>query len=60
VSPSRSAAEGTRRVAHQKDKLFSVLWVNGLSKPTDDVGQQLNDKIKGGVSQLNNTEKISI
>ena len=40
------AAEGTRRVAHQKDKLFSVLWVNGLLKPTDDVGQQLNDKIK--------------
>jgi len=46
VSPSRSAAEGARRVAHQKDILFSVLWLNGLLKPTDDVGQQLNDKIK--------------
>ena len=27
------------------------LCVNGLSKPTDDVGQQLNDKIKGEFSQ---------
>ena len=59
VSPSRSAAEGTRRVAHQKDKLFSVLWVNGLLKPTDDVGQQLNDKIKVSVSQSGYSEKVN-
>ena len=59
VSPSRSAAEGARRVAHQKDKLFSVLWVSGLSKPTDDVGQQSNDKIKGGFSQSSNIGKTS-
>ena len=59
VSPSRSAAEGARRVAHQKDKLFSVLWLNGLLKPTDDVGQQLNDKIKVEVSQSSNIKKTS-
>jgi hypothetical protein len=34
-------------------------FVNGLSKPTDDVGQQLNDKIKGGFSQSSNIEKTS-
>jgi hypothetical protein len=47
VSPSRSTAEGARD-SHQKDKLFSV-WLNGLLKPTDDVGQQLNDKFKVGL-----------
>jgi len=30
--------EGARRDTHQKDKLFSV-WLNGLSKPTGNVGQ---------------------
>jgi hypothetical protein len=29
-----------------------VLLGNGLSKPTDNVGQQLNDKFWGGFSQL--------
>ena len=60
VSPSRSAAEGARRDSHQKVKLFSV-WLNGLLKPTDDVGQQLNDKFKVGLSQsskIENTCKI--
>ncbi|MDA3577605.1 hypothetical protein N5J48_17895 [Acinetobacter ursingii] len=57
MSPSRSAAEGARRVAHQKDKLFSVLWLNGLLKPTDDVGQQLNDKIKVSLSQSSGVKK---
>jgi hypothetical protein len=57
VSPSRSTAEGARD-SHQKDKLFSV-WLNGLLKPTDDVGQQLNDKIKVGFSQSSNIEKTS-
>ena len=57
MSPSRSAAEGARRVAHQKDKLFSVLWVSGLSKPTDDVGQQSNDKIKVSLSQSSGVKK---
>ena len=32
---------------------------NGLSKPTDDVGQQSNDKFKGGFSQSKGVEKIS-
>ncbi len=45
VSPSRSAAEGARRVTHQKVKLFSVLWLSGLSKPTGNVGQQRNDNL---------------
>ena len=58
VSPSRSAAEGARRDTHQKDKLFSV-WLNGLLKPTDDVGQQLNDKFKVGLSQSSKIEKTS-
>ncbi|MDI1225337.1 MAG: hypothetical protein PSV34_19070 [Acinetobacter sp.] len=52
VSPSRSAAEGARRVAHQKVKLFSVLWLNGLSKPTDDVGQQAHDNAKSDRGQF--------
>ena len=43
MSPSRSAAEGARRDAHKKERLFRVLWVNGLSKPTDNVGQQAKD-----------------
>ncbi|WP_042077259.1 hypothetical protein, partial [Acinetobacter nosocomialis] len=51
------AAEGARRVAHQKDILFSVLWLNGLLKPTDDVGQQLNDKIKVSLSQSSDMKK---
>ncbi|MEQ1318608.1 hypothetical protein [Acinetobacter guillouiae] len=52
MSPSRSAAEGARRVAHQKVKLFSVLWLNGLSKPTDDVGQQAHDNAKSDRGQF--------
>ena len=56
VSPSRSAAEGARRDSHQKVKLFSV-WLNGLLKPTDDVGQQLNDKIKVSLSQSSGVKK---
>ena len=43
MSPSRSAAEGARKDAHKKERLFRVLWVNGLSKPTDNVGQQAKD-----------------
>jgi len=46
VSPSRSAAEGARRVAHQKDRLFSVHWVNGLLKPAGNVGQHAYDNAK--------------
>ncbi|MGR0304615.1 hypothetical protein [Acinetobacter beijerinckii] len=57
VSPSRSAAEGTRRVAHQKDKLFSVLWLNGLSKPTGNVGQQVNDNPCKRSRQFTDSEK---
>ena len=47
VSPSRSAAEGARRDAHKKERLFRVLWVYGLSKPTGDVGQQAKDNRRG-------------
>ena len=47
MSPSRSAAEGARRDAHKKERLFRVLWVNGLSKPTDNVGQQAKDNWQG-------------
>ncbi|EXA88131.1 hypothetical protein J508_2473 [Acinetobacter sp. 1289694] len=36
-----------------------MLWLNGLLKPTDDVGQQSNDKIKGGFSQSSDIEKTS-
>ncbi|BBF77295.1 hypothetical protein URS_1280 [Acinetobacter ursingii] len=36
-----------------------MLWVNGLLKPTDDVGQQLNDKIKVSVSQSGYSEKVN-
>jgi hypothetical protein len=38
-------------------KITFVRFGNGLSKPTDDVGQQSNDKIKGGFSQSSNIEK---
>ena len=43
VSPSRSAAEGARRDTHKKFEIFRVLWLNGLSKPTGNVGQQAKD-----------------
>jgi hypothetical protein len=46
VSPSRSTAEGAREPP--KEYLLVRLG-NGLSKPTDDVGQQLNDKFKVGL-----------
>ncbi len=58
MGADHSAAEGARRDSHQKVKLFSV-WLNGLLKPTDDVGQQLNDKIKVEVSQSSNIKKTS-
>ncbi len=45
MGSDHSAAEGTRRVAHQKDQLFSVLWLNGLLKPTGNVGQHVNDNV---------------
>ena len=50
MSPSRSAAEGARRDSHQKVKLFSV-WLNGLLKPTDHVGQHGKDNREVRVSQ---------
>ncbi|OUJ95631.1 hypothetical protein BXA18_09330 [Acinetobacter baumannii] len=46
VSPSRSAAEGARRDAHKKERLFRVLWLYGLLKPTGNVGQQAKDSIR--------------
>lgn len=58
VSPSRSTAEGARRVAHQKVELFSVLWLNGLLKPTDDVGQQAHDNAKPDWGQFHLPTKM--
>ncbi len=51
VSPSRSAAEGARRDAHKKERLFRVLWVCGLSKPTGNVASK--QRIIGGVLGVN-------
>ncbi|HAV5336014.1 hypothetical protein FJU95_17885 [Acinetobacter baumannii] len=45
VSPSRSTAEGARRDAHKKEKLFRVRWLSDLSKSTGNVGQQAKDSI---------------
>ncbi|TQC55195.1 hypothetical protein FK492_24630 [Pantoea dispersa] len=43
VSPSRSTAEGARRDAHKKERLFRVRWLSDLSKSTGNVGQQAKD-----------------
>jgi hypothetical protein len=37
--------EGDERVRHQKITFLMCLCVNGLSKPTDDVGQQAKDNL---------------
>ncbi|RSN84978.1 hypothetical protein EA768_12350 [Acinetobacter nosocomialis] len=37
VSPSRSTAEGTRRDAHKKERLFRVRWLSDLSKSAGNV-----------------------
>ena len=44
---------------HTKRRDLLVHLGNGLSKPTDDVGQQLNDKFKVGFSHSSKIEKIS-
>ena len=49
----------THRVAHQKDKLFSVLWVSGLLKPTGNVGQQVNDNPCKRSRQFTDSEKLN-
>ncbi|MCY3196302.1 hypothetical protein ECE12_14425 [Acinetobacter baumannii] len=41
VSPSRSTAEGARRDAHKKERLFRVRWLSDLSKSTGNVGHKL-------------------
>ncbi|RSO52603.1 hypothetical protein EA756_17875 [Acinetobacter lactucae] len=51
VSPSRSAAEGARRDAHKKERLFRVLWVYSLSKPTGNVASR--QRIIGAVLGVN-------
>lgn len=45
VLPRPTATKGDERVRHQK-LLFDVLDDNGLSKPTDDVGQQARDNLR--------------
>jgi len=57
--PSRSAAEGTRKVAHKKEGLFRVLWVNGLSKPTGNVGQHRKDSPHSVCRQADKVEQIN-
>ena len=56
VSPSRSTAEGARELTPKEINLL-VLLGNGLLKPTDDVGQQWNDKFKVGFSQFRNLKQ---
>ena len=51
VPPSPYRNEGGRTSSPPKNYFFDVLDDNGLSKPTDNVGQQLNDKFKVGLSQ---------
>ncbi|OBE34915.1 hypothetical protein A9927_13825 [Acinetobacter baumannii] len=46
VSPSRSTAEGARRDAHKKERIFRVRWLSDLSKSTGNVGQQAKDSIR--------------
>ncbi|GAB01603.1 hypothetical protein ACT4_021_02190 [Acinetobacter sp. NBRC 100985] len=56
--PSRSAAEGTRKVAHKKEGLFRVLWVSGLLKPTGNVGQHQKDSLHFVYRQADKVEQI--
>ena len=47
ASPLRpTAKKGDERVSHQKITFLMCLCVNGLSKPTDDVGQQTKDNLR--------------
>ena len=46
MSPSRSTAEGARELT-PKEKYLLVHLGNGLSKPTDNVGQQAKDNWQG-------------
>lgn len=46
VPPSPYRYEGDERVRHQKITFLMCLCVNGLSKPTDDVGQQAKDNLR--------------
>ena len=47
ASPLRpTATKGDERVRHQKITFLMCLCVNGLSKPTDDVGQQAKDNLR--------------
>ena len=51
MGSDHSAAEGARRDAHKKERLFRVLWVCGLSKPTGNVASR--QRIIGGVLGVN-------
>ena len=55
ASPSRSTAKGVREGFAQNPYLENmnlIRQMNGLSKPTDHVGQQRNDKFMWELSQL--------
>ncbi len=46
VPPSPYRNEGGRTSSPPKNYFFDVLDDNGLSKPTDDVGQQARDNLR--------------
>ncbi len=51
VSPSRSTAEGARRDAHKKERLFRVRWLSDLSKSAGNVASR--QRIIGEVLGVN-------
>jgi len=51
MGSDHSAAEGARRDAHKKERLFRVLWVYSLSKPTGNVASR--QSIIGAVLGVN-------
>ncbi len=43
MGSDHSTAEGARRDAHKKERLFRVRWLSDLSKSTGNVGQKAKD-----------------
>ena len=50
--PRPTATKGGRTSSPPKNYFFDVLDDNGLSKPTDNVGQQAKDNLHGGERQV--------
>ena len=59
MSPPVPPQRGTTKVAHKKEGLFRVLWVNGLSKPTGNVGQHRKDSPHSVCRQADKVEQIN-